>query len=330
METKGTTFYRSHTPPDTIWQALKALAEGLDIQATARVFEVDPSTVLNWLNQASKHMEAVSRYLIHDLHLSQVQLDELWALLGKRKSKNSRNSCWVWTAIDPISKLFLAFVVGDRSLGTAQLLVHAIVLILMPGCVPLFTSDQWSPYAVALLTHFGHWVCMPRRFKRGRPPASRWLPVSALQYAQVVKRRARGRVVEVSHKVAYGSLAAVEKALSQTGKVINIAFIERLNLTIRHHVAALGRKVISLAKTQKGLEAQLNLCQTYHNFCLPNSSLRILLPEPQPTKGRSGSLRKWRQQTPAMAAGVTDHVWRMEDVLLFRIPPWRQPLEKAA
>lgn len=331
METKGTVFYRCNTPSDIIWLALKALAEGLDIQATARVFEVEPDTVQDWLNQAAGHMEAVSRYLLHDLHLSQVQVDELWALLGLRQEKSMRNCRWVWSAVDPVSKLFLAFVVGDRSLDKALLLIHAVVGMLASGCVPLFTSDQWSPYAIALLAHFGHWVEMPRRHKRGRPPKPRWLPLPALQYAQVVKRRVRGRVVEVSHKVVYGSLKAVQKVMSQTGvgRIINMAFIERLNLTIRHHVAALGRKVTSLAKTQMGLEAQLSLCQTYHNLCLPHSSLRLPLPEPQPTRG-DGSPRKWLQRTPAMAAGVTGHIWRMEEVLLFRPPPWSQPVKMVA
>ena len=108
-----------------------------------------------------------------------------------------------------------------------------------------------------------------------------------------------------------------------------MAFIERLNLNIRHHVAALGRKVMSLAKTQAGLEAQLNLCQVYRNFCLPHSSLRLPLPKPQPTRG-GGSPKKWQQRTPAMAAGVADHIWRMEEVLLLRPPPWPQTMEMAA
>jgi len=103
METRGTIFYRCKTPPDIIWKALKALAEGLDIQATARVFEVEPDTVQDWLNQAAGHMEAVSRYLLHDLHLSQVQVDELWALLGLRQEKSMRNCRWVWSAVDPVS-----------------------------------------------------------------------------------------------------------------------------------------------------------------------------------------------------------------------------------
>ena len=327
METIGTIFYGSQTPPQTIWMALSAMAEGLDIRATARVFEVKPNTVQDWLDQASKHMETVSRYLLHDLHLTQVQVDELWALMGKRQKKDKRNANWVWVALDPVSKLFLAFVVGDRSLSTAQLLIHAVVGVLALGCVPLFISDQWMPYATALLTHFGYWCKTPRRSKYGPSPSPRWKPLPILHYAQVVKKRVNGRVVEVSRKLVYGSMVMVEHTLSQSGvgRIINTAFIERLNLSIRQHVAAMGRKVISLAKTKMGLEAQLSLCQTYHNFCLPNSSLRLPLPELQPTRG-DGSPRKWQQRTPAMAVGITDHIWRMEELLLFRAPPWRQPV----
>ena len=155
-----------------------------------------------------------------------------------------------------------------------------------------------------------------------------------LHYAQVVKHRVKGRVVGVSHRLIYGNMARVEQILSQTGvgRMINTAFIERMNLTIRHHVAALGRKVLSIAKTKVGLVAQLHLCQSYHNFCLPNSSLRLPLPQPQSTRS-SGSPRKWQQRTPAMAAGITDHIWRMEEILLFKPPPWQQheqPIRRAA
>jgi IS1 family transposase/transposase-like protein len=337
METTHTIFFGKRVPAETIWQALKALAEGLDIRATARVFEVDPNTVGTWLRQAATHMEAVSHYLIHDLQLTQVQVDELWALLGRQDEapnrKKHRATRWVWAGIDSASKLLLACVVGDRSVETAQILIHLIVGLLAPGCLPLFMSDQWSPYATALLTHFGHWVAVPRRHPRGRPPQPRWRPLPGLQYAQVVKRRVKGRVVEVSGRVVYGSRETINAILQQSGvgQVINTAFIERLNLSIRQGVAALGRKVTSLAKTDGGLRDQLSLWRAYYNFCLPHSTLRLPLPEPQPTKG-NGSPRKWQQRTPAMAAGLTDHIWRMEELLLFRVPPWSpaRPAETAA
>jgi IS1 family transposase len=321
METIGTIFYGNRTAPETIWMALSAMAEGLSIRSTARVFRVDKDTVQHWLNQASEHMETVSRYLFHNLDLTQVQVDELWALMGRRQKKHERNSRWVWAALDPVNKLFLSFVVGDRSLGTAQLLIHDVVQILGPGCVPLFTSDGWAPYAIALLTHFGYWCKTPRKSKYGPTPSPRWKPLPILHYVQVVKRRVNGRVVGVSHRLVYGSLAMAKGILSQAGVNINTAFIERLNLSIRQHISALGRKVISLAKTQSGLTAQVNVYQAYYNLCLPHSSLRLPLPEAQ-----GETSRKWSQRTPAMAAGVTENIWRMEDLLLFRAPPWHQPV----
>ena len=62
----------------------------------------------------------------------------------------------------------------------------------------------------------------------------------------------------------------------------------------------------------------------YYNFCLPHASVRQPLLVPEPTKG-SGSAKQWRPVTPAMAAGLTDHVWSLKEVLLFRVPPWPQP-----
>lgn len=335
METANTIFYGKKAAAKIIWQALKALAEGLDIRATARVFDLDPNTVERWLVQAAEHMEVVSTYLIHDLELTQVQVDELWALLGRQDNNETgeekqRGKRWVWAGIDPVSKLMLGHVVGDRSQACAQLLIHTIATLLKPGCVPLFISDGWSAYGTALLTHFGHWVQMPRRHKRGASPKPRWQPLPQLQYAQVVKKRVKGRVVSVSHRVIYGSLDAITTVLTNSvGQVINTAFIERFNLSLRQHVPALGRKVMSLAKGERGLSRQLTLVQAYYNFCLPHFALRLPLPQPVPTKG-NGSLKVWQPRTPAMAASITNHVCRLEELLLFRPPPWQQPVAVTA
>jgi hypothetical protein len=88
-------------------------------------------------------------------------------------------------------------------------------------------------------------------------------------------------------------------------------------------VAAVGRRVTTLCKDEDGLRQQLVVFQTYHNFCLPHASLRQPLLIPEVTNGR-GSARVWRPWTPAMAAGLTDHVWSVKEVLLYRVPPWPQ------
>ena len=93
---------------------------------------------------------------------------------------------------------------------------------------------------------------------------------------------------------------------------------------MRHHVAAVGRRVTTLCKGEHGLRQQLALYHVYYNFCLPHASLRQPLPQPVPTNG-TGSAKTWQPQTPAMAAGLTHHVWSLREVLLYRVPPWPQP-----
>ena len=99
----------------------------------------------------------------------------------------------------------------------------------------------------------------------------------------------------------------------------------RINLSIRHHVAAVGRRVATLCKGEDGLRHQLALYHCYYNFCLPHSSLRRPLLQPESTIG-TGSAKQWQPCTPAMAAGVADRVWTLREVLLFRVPPWPQPV----
>src|SRR5215470_8713911 len=142
--------------------------------------------------------------------------------------------------------------------------------------------------------------------------------------AQVVKTIRRRRLVRVCHRVVFGTLEAVQQVLVAHGWQIQTAFIERLNLTIRQHVAAVGRRVSTLCKGEDGVRQQLILYHVYYNFCLPHASVRQPLPQPLPTHG-TGTAKRWQPQTPAMAAGLTDHIWTLREVLLFRVPPWPQP-----
>ena len=98
----------------------------------------------------------------------------------------------------------------------------------------------------------------------------------------------------------------------------------RLNLDIRQRVAAIGRQVNTLCQGEAGLLDQLALFQGYHNFVLPHASLRQPLLAPEVTNGR-GAAKRWRPWTPAMAAGLTDHVWSLREVRMYRVPPWSQP-----
>jgi IS1 family transposase len=333
-EHHGTLFHGKRVSVDLIVHVIGCLAEGLGIRGTARVFEVDPNTVLHWLVEAAEQLKAFTSYFLCEVHVQQLQLDELYAVLSAVKAgemreeeaiqRLSRSPHWVWTAIDSQSKLLLAIDVGPRTRAMAQCFVHQVVQVLAPGCVPLFLTDGFKEYATALLTHYGQWGQPARRQATGPLPKPRWRPLPQLLYAQVVKTVRRRRLVAVTHRVVFGTLDAVNQVLAPLGWQINTAFVERLNLTIRQHVAAIGRRVSTLCKGADGLCQQLALYHGYYNFCLPHASLRQPLPQPEPTNGR-GSAKLWRPCTPAMAAGLTDHVWTLREVLLFRVPPWPQP-----
>jgi IS1 family transposase len=252
-EHHGTIFHGKQASVERIVCILACLAEGLGIRATARVFEVDPNTVLHWLVEAAEQLQAFSAYFLCDIHVRQLQLDELYAMLRGVKDgeiseehaikRLERSRHWVWTAIDPESKLLLVIDAGPRTLAMAQRVVHQVVEVLAPGCVPLFLTDGFKEYATALLAHFGEWVQPPRRQATGPAPQPRWMPVPQLLYAQVVKTMRRRRLVDVKHRVVFGTREAVGQVLAACGWQINTAFVERLNLDIRQRVAAIGRWV---------------------------------------------------------------------------------------
>ena len=332
-EHHGTIFHGKQAAVELIVRVVACLAEGLGIRATARVFEVAPNTVLHWLVEAAEQLRAFSAYFLCNLHLEQLQLDELYAVLRDLKageinddeaiSRLERAPSWVWTAMDPTSKLLVVVDIGSRTLAIAQRVVHQVVQVLAPGCVPLFLTDGFKTYTTALLTHFGQWVQPARRQTAGPIPKPRWMPLPQLLYAQVIKAYRRRRIVDVTHRVVFGTGLAIAQVLARCGWGINTAFVERLNLDIRQRVAAIGRRVNTLCQGEAGVRDQLTLFQVYHNFVLPHASLRQPLPQPEPTNG-TGSAKQWRPCTPAMAAGLTEHVWSLKEVLLYRVPPWPQ------
>jgi len=332
-EHHGTIFHGKQAAVELIVRVWACLAEGLGIRATARVFEVDPNTVLHWLVEAAEQLRAFSAYFLCDLHVEQLQLDELYAVLrdfkageiseGEAIRRLERSPYWVWTAMDPTSKLLLVVDVGSRTLVMALRVVHQVTQMLAPACVPLLLTDGFKEYRTAILAHFGSWMHPERRQAKGPRPQPRWMPRPDLLYAQIVKSYRRRRIVGVKHCVVFGTQLAVEQLLAACGWTINTSFVERLNLDLRQRVAAIGRRVNTLCQGEAGLRDQLALCHVYHNFVLPHASLRQPLPLPEATNG-SGSAKVWRPCTPAMAAGLTEHVWSLKEVLLYRVPPWPQ------
>jgi hypothetical protein len=221
QETQGTPLHGTRVAPEKRVWAVGALAAGLGIRAVARGFEVDSHTVLAWLVEVAEHAAAFSRSFLYDVRVSQVQLDELFALLSavqdgevseaEAVQRLSRSPHWVWAAMDPESKLLLARNMGDRTLAMAQRVVHQVVQVLAPGGVPLCLTDGFKEYTTALLTHFGRWGQPTRCQTTGPMPQPGWMPLPGLLYAQVLKTVRQRRLVRVRHRVVFGTLEAVQQ-----------------------------------------------------------------------------------------------------------------------
>ena len=326
----GTAYAGLRTPESVYQSGARHLAEGTSIRATGRLLNVDKDTVCHWLPRLSAHCNRVMSYFFRDLHLSECQLDELWTFIYKKENHLTPldellgiyGDAWVWIAFSPVCKLVPAWVVGKRTLANARQLVFRLKSA-TDGHIPFFTSDELPHYADALLEAYGTWYTPPRRGTRGRKPLPRKTPPPDLCYAVVVKERENGRVVNVTTRIVYGNEQQVIAALkvSPVSTTINTYGVERNNLTIRQHSRRMGRKVNAFSKERDYLEHQLTLAFAYYHFVRPHRGLRQPLPEPLPTKGPRASYKKWRLVTPAMAAGLTDHVWSLDELLSFRVPP---------
>ena len=308
--------------------AVRALAEGNSLRATARIVQIDKDTACDWLDRAARHCRLVLLYLWHDLHVTECQLDELWGFVHTKERnlpyakiyKETYGDAWVWIAFAPVWRLVLAFVVGKRTQESADLLLDRVVRV-TDDYIPLFTSDQLPEYRSALLHAYGIWHQPQRKGNRGRYPKPRRVPPPDLLYAQVVKVREKGRVVDIRSRVVFGDSDAVESRLAESpvSNTINTSFVERDNLTQRQINRRVTRRTNGFSKELPWFEKQLWLSMAYYHLVLPHHSLRQELPIPEPTRG-TGSPRRWKPRTPAMAAGITDHVWTTTELLSYRVP----------
>jgi IS1 family transposase/transposase-like protein len=308
---RNTPLYRLKTASHRVAEVLAALAEGLDVAAAVRVFGHRPATITTWLTRAGEHSATLHERWFRDLQLPHVQLDEIRTRLRSRV-----HTLWLWLAVDPLTKIIPVLHLGARTQAAAHATVHALHQTLAPGCIPVFTSDGLNLYFYALTAHFGQWVAdVGRR-------AHQWQVAAGLIYGQVKKTYRRRKLVRVTQVMRCGTrmeLTAALKKLGLSGR-INTAFIERLNLTLRQSVAALVRQTWSTAQEAPQLLAHLHWWQAYYHFVRPHESLRVVLAQPIDRGGKRVPQR-YRQRTPAMAAGLTNRRWSVREVLTLPVVP---------
>jgi IS1 family transposase len=248
--------------------------------------------------------------MFRDLHLPHIQLDELRTRLRSRA-----HILWLWVAIDPISKLVPVLHLGSRTQDAAHRLVHELRERLASGCLPVFTSDGLNLYFYALTAHFGQWVAGVRR------GACQWQVAAGLIYGQVKKTYQRRKLVRVTQVMRCGTHAALRMALTglRLSGRLNTAFVERINLTLRQSVAALIRCTWATMQDAPQLLLHLEWWRAYYHFVRPHESLRVTLGQPI-ARGGKRVPQRYRQRTPAMAAGLTHRRWMVHELLMVPLP----------
>ena len=310
---KYTAFNHAHISENQFETVACSLAEGVGINTITRIHNLNKSTVLRVLAQSADHVEKVTRNMLGQLVVSECQLDEMWSFVGKKeknlnaveKAVGSLGDAWIWIAFDAVHKIFMAQIVGKRTLPHAVALLEEVKRV--TSSMPLlFSSDQLDQYARALLQGYGVSFLPSKKPGPGRPPKPRLIPPDDLLYVQVVKKYKANRIVSVTRRVVFGDAENVEDILRQStvSNKINTAYVERGNGTIRHLNSRCNRKTYRFSKSKINHVRQLTLSIAYYHLCLPHKTL---------TK-RSG-----RPTTPFMSAGLTDHVWTMGEILQYPV-----------
>jgi len=225
---------------------------------------------------------------------------------------------WIWTAVALPSRLRVtSYLSQERSEEAAQAFIRQFKAR-TDGQAPFFTSDKLPAYVAALILNYSVPEPLPVTRSLGRPRKQpRRLVDPQLRYAHVDKRRQGGRVVEVRRRIVCGNaddMAVIIQA-DGCGSEVNTAYVERNNLTMRQSVGRLVRKALSFSKNVHFLQRHIDLDDTIYNFVKPHRALR------RRVRGGKPQGRKWQQRTPAMAAGLTDHVWSLEELLMFHGKP---------
>jgi transposase-like protein len=308
-ETKGTVFYRLRTAKDVVVIVVTLLAYGCPVQAIVMAFGLDERTVQGWQGRSGQHCQQVHEHLVEQPRdLGQVQADEI-------RVKMQGLIVWMAMAIQVQTRLWLGGVVSQqRDKHLMRALMQRVRRCALCRSL-LFCVDGCRAYIDAIRKAFRE----PISGQTGRPRLRAWDDIAI---AQVVKQYAQKQVIGVTRRIVQGVESRIKDLLLETqgGGVINTAYIERLNATFRSRIAALVRRGRALARQIPTLHDGMYLVGTVYNFCTYHKSLRVPLYLPN-------HRRRWLRRTPAIAAGITDHRWSVEELLSFRVPPplWQPP-----
>jgi hypothetical protein len=287
--------------PDLFPLVISLLAYGCPPQAVMITYGLSDKTVRDWARRAGIHCQGVHEQTVmrQQWDLQHIQADEL-------KVTTQMGVVWIALVLMVSTRLWLGGAVNaTRGKELIEACLHYAARCAL--CRPLLLAvDGLNMYLNAAQRVFRCRHRLPRQ-------RSRWFVWRDLVITQVVKKRG-GKRGAIERVVAQGTAECAQQLRQQSGggKVINSAFIERLNATFRQRIAPLARRSRALARCPQTLSHALFLQGCVYNFCTPHTSLAVPL-------YLSRKRRHWVKRTPAMAAGLTDHRWTMAELMSFRV-----------
>jgi transposase-like protein/IS1 family transposase len=301
---KGTAFEGIRKPEELFMIVVLLLAYGCPIQAIVHAFGLDERTVASWQYRAGKHCETVHKEKIERgiLDLIHVQADEIWI---KMRGK----VVWVAFAMMVQTRLWIAGQVSERrDSNLIDRLMEQVRRCCKAMTALLICTDGFAAYPKSIMRAFREKVKNP--YGIGAPRKEVW---PRLYIGTVIKYTVKRRVTEVARRMSHGQWRKAKKLikLSKGGKKLNTSFIERLNGTFRERLASFTRKCRHAASKIETVHAGIYLIGCTYNFCFFHHELS----KPK-KKGGYGY-----PCTPAMASGITDHLWSVKELLTYKIPP---------
>ncbi|MEY4926503.1 MAG: hypothetical protein RI894_939 [Bacteroidota bacterium] len=329
---KGTMFFDLRTPMAKIVRCLTYLASGTGMNAVCRNEGVDGQSLRSWIVLASEQVTAFTTYMQQDMALGEVQIDEFWSYIKKKKENltaeekaaalvdtevaENQGDRWCFVGVCPDSSFIQTVHNGKRTQDEATEFIGKIKAK-SNGKPPLFSSDDWF-YEKAFLAHYGV-IYQPPYRGRGPHPATYLVPMANLRYVQVTKKRdAKGNIVEVGNKIVYGSREAIEAHFdaAKRSKHINTDYVESRNGKFRLCCARLIRKTLCCSKKAIFHDAMILFTAQVFNYCQPVAALKQCI---NPLAARFE--RKYRQISAAMAEGLIDNILTINDLLCIRPLP---------
>ncbi len=308
---RGTMFEGLRTSTDLVVIVITLLAFGCPVQAIVQAYGLDERTVASWRDRAGKQCQRVHQAVVEQGHLDlvHVQADEI-------RVKARGMVVWMGLSLMVSTRLWLGGVVSQtRDTKLADRLLQQVRACCQTACDVLICTDGWAAYPGSIQRAFREKV--KRTTGRGRAHLEVW---SGLHIGTVIKHMVNKRLTEVVRQMSHGTLEQAMRLLQRSGggQMLNTSYIERFNGTMRERLATLTRKCRHAAQRVQALETGMYLIGSTYNFCCYHQEL---------SKPLSAGASRPQRQTPAMASGLTGHLWSLHELLRYKVapPPWVEP-----